>query len=78
MARSETEPVFVFDAVERDLSSDAMLITLQQPIHPDEAKNSLADHHSGITHLTGSVFELQLVHRGIPPKALKRGNITCH
>jgi hypothetical protein len=26
----------------------------------------------GLTHLTGSVFELQLVHRGIPPKALKR------
>ena len=23
--------------------------------------------------LTGSVFELQLVHRGIPPEALKRG-----
>ena len=28
---------------------------------------------SGLTHLMGSVFELQLVHRGIGPKALKRG-----
>ena len=27
----------------------------------------------GLTHLSGSAFELQLVRRGIPPKALKRG-----
>jgi len=28
---------------------------------------------SGLVHLTNSVFELQLVRRGIPPEALKRG-----
>jgi len=37
VARSETGPLFVFDSVERDFLSDAILNNLQQPTHPDEA-----------------------------------------
>ena len=37
MARSEAGPVFVFDPVERDFLSDAILNSLRQPIHLDEA-----------------------------------------
>ena len=34
---------------------------------------SISQNNQGLTHLKGSVFELQLVHRGIPSEALKRG-----